>query len=379
LHIIAGLDRNHGGPSYSVPRICAALRKQGVETHIHTVRGANPPSDPFISAHKQDLAGIPLLRALRLSSNLARVALNEVTRSDIIHTHGLWLMPNVNAGQVAAEARKPLFVSPRGMLAPEALAFSARKKQLFWKLLQGPAYARAVVWHATSEAEAGDIRNFGIRSPIAVIPNGIDMPTESGPRMPRVGKQHNILYLGRLHHIKGIPNLIAAWSRLANERLGWSLFIIGPDENGHRAELEKTVSGLRVPRVIFNDPVYGAEKSRVLSDADLFVLPTQNENFGIAVAEALAAGIPAIVSRGAPWACLETEHCGWWVERGVEPLVSAIREATALCDDERRMMGERGRTLVAREYNWDRIAHDMRSVYEWVIGEAGHPSMVHFD
>jgi glycosyltransferase involved in cell wall biosynthesis len=379
LHFIPGLDRNHGGPSYSVPRLCEALRKEGVETHIHTVRGTNTPSDPFISAHKQDFASIPLLRALRLSANLVRAALIEVSTSDIVHTHGLWLMPNVNAGQVAAKAKRPLLVSPRGMLAPEALAFSTRKKQLFWQFLQGPAYAHAVVWHATSAAEAAEIRSFGARAPIAVIPNGVDMPTAFDTRMARESKRRNILYLGRLHPKKGLSYLITAWRQVANERPDWALRIIGPDEGGHRAQLEKLVQEQGVPRVIFDGPVYGVEKALALRNANLFVLPTQNENFGIAVAESLAAGIPAIVSRSAPWPGLETDRCGWWVERGIEPLVNALRESTSLLDDERRVMGERGRALVVREYNWDKIARDMRSVYEWIRGNSERPSMVHLD
>jgi glycosyltransferase involved in cell wall biosynthesis len=333
--------------------------------------------DPFILAHKQDFAGILLVRALRLSSDLARGTRAEASTADIVHTHGLWLMPNVTAGRVAAATGTPLVVSPRGMLAPEALAFSARKKQLFWQFLQGPAYALAAVWHATSAAEAGDIRNFGIRSPIAIIPNGIDVSTNSRVPKPRESKLRGILYLGRLHPKKGLPDLLAAWSHLADERPDWILRIVGPDEGGHRAELKKMVLEWGVPRVTFDGPVYGAEKALVLRDADLFVLPTQNENFGIAVAEALAAGIPAIVSRGAPWPGLETERCGWWVERGIEPLVSALRDAMALSDEERHVMGKRGRALMARDFDWDRIAHDMRSVYEWVLGNAERPSMVH--
>jgi len=175
LHIVAGLDPVHGGPSYSVPRLCMALRKQDVEADILTVREAGTPCDSFILAHKQDFAGIPLLGALRLSSDLARAARTEASTADIVHTHGLWLMPNVNAGYAAA-ARRPLVVTPRGMVSPEALAFSARKKHLFWRVLQGPAYAHAAVWHATSAAEAQDIRTFGVRAPIAIIPNGIDIP-----------------------------------------------------------------------------------------------------------------------------------------------------------------------------------------------------------
>ena len=379
LHIVPGLDRNHGGPSYSVPRICSALRNQGVEAHIHTIGGTNTTSDPYISVHSQDFVSFPFLRRLRLSSTLVRAALNESSSPSIIHTHGLWLMPNVNAGQIAAKARRPLVVSPRGMLAPEALAFSAQKKRIFWQLLQGPAYARAAVWHATSAAEAGEIRNFGVKSPIAIIPNGMDMPATFDTRMARDSKNRNVLYLGRIHPKKGLPDLITAWSQVANERPDWALRVIGPDEGGHRAELERMVSEMRVPRVIFESPVYDAEKEHALRDADLFVLPTQNENFGIAVAEALAAGIPAIVSHGAPWSGLESDRCGWWVEHGVEPLVNALLESTALRDDERDVMGKRGRALVEREFNWDIVAHDMRSVYEWVLGNIERPSMVHLD
>lgn len=379
LHIIAGLDRNYGGPSYSVPRLCAALRKQDLEVHIHTVRSTNTPNDPFISAHKHDLASVPILQGLRLSSQLARGVQTAASTSDIIHSHGLWLMPNIYAGQIAAKSRKPLVVSPRGMLAPGALAFSSLKKRLFWEFLQGRAYAHALVWHATSAAEADDIRDFGIQSPITIIPNGIDLAPHCGIRKPRDTSRREILYLGRLHPVKGLPDLIAAWSELSPELPDWTLRIVGPDEGRHRAELEKTVLELDVPRVIFDGPVYGAEKARILRDADLFVLPTQNENFGIAVAEALAAGIPAIVSRGAPWPGLETERCGWWTERGVEPLVNALREATSLRDDERHVMGERGRTLVERDYNWDKIAQDMRTVYEWTLGKTERPSTIHLD
>lgn len=379
LHIISGLDLNHGGPSYSVPRLCAALRNQEVETHIHTVRSTNMPHDQFIVAHKQDFTAIPLLRSLRISFSLARGAQTKASTADIIHAHGLWLMPNVHAGKAAAKARKPLVVSPRGMLADRALSFSTGRKQLFWQLLQGPAYANAAVWHATSLAEAEDIRKFGVRSPIAIIPNGIDALTEDKRRVPHRTVQRTILYLGRLHPMKALPDLVAAWSHLANERPNWILRIVGPDESGHRAELERIVLKSNVPRIVFDGPVHDAEKDLVLRDADLFVLPTQNENFGIAAAEALAAGIPAIVSRGAPWQALESESCGWWVEQGVEPLVSALREATTLSDDERHNMGERGRALVIREYDWNKVAENMRSVYEWVLGRAERPSIIHLD
>ena len=301
IHVVAGLDPRHGGPAYSVPRLCEALHTCGTDVRILTVRETNTPLESPIAAYPQDFAHIPFLRSLRMSSGLSKAARKAVRASDLVHVHGLWLMPNVYAGQAAAATGRPLIVTPRGMLAPEALAFSARKKRLFWRFLQKPAYARAAVWHATCEAEAEEIRAFGIRAPIAIIPNGIDIPESPTRSLPRQTTPHTILFLGRLHPKKGLPDLVAAWSRLAHERSDWILRIVGPDEGGHRVELEKMVHQGGVPRVVFESSVHGAEKAQVLQEADVFVLPTQNENFGLAVAEALAAGVPAIVSHGAPW------------------------------------------------------------------------------
>jgi glycosyltransferase involved in cell wall biosynthesis len=376
IHIVAGLDPRHGGPAYSVPRLCEALHTHGTDVRILTVREANTPLKSPIAAYPQDFSYIPLLRSLRISSGLANAARMAARDSDLVHVHGLWLMPNVYAGHAAEATGRPLVVTPRGMLAPEALAFSARKKRLFWRLLQKSAYVHAAVWHATCEAEADEIRAFGIRAPIAIIPNGIDIPRSPVKSLSRQTTMRTILFLGRLHPKKGLPDLIAAWSRLANERPDWTLRIVGTDEGGHRLELEKMVQQGGVPRVVFDCSVHGAEKARVLQEADVFVLPTQNENFGLAVAEALAAGAPAIVSHGAPWSGLETERCGWWVKRGAEALFEALREATALPDAERHAMGLRGRAWMAKGFDWESVAAKMLLVYQWVTGSGLRPDFV---
>ena len=124
--------------------------------------------------------------------------------------------------------------------------------------------------------------------------------------------------------------------------------------------------------------VDGEAKTRAYLDADVFVLPTFSENFGVVVAEALAHGLPVITTRGAPWADLETYGCGWWVDIGVEPLVQALREAMALSDDERRAMGERGRDYV-RRYDWDNIGQQTIDVYRWVLGQGPQPDCVRTD
>lgn len=378
IHIVPGLDPSDGGPTYSVPRLGLALRKTGYDARILTVESANTLRQDDVQSFPQSAHNVPVLGSMRVSAALRDAAYQAARACQIVHAHGLWLMPNVYAGSAAAKVGTPLVVSPRGMLATEALRFSRFKKSLFWTLLQGRAYARAAAWHATSDGEADEIRAFGIRAPVAVIPNGIDIPpviAQHTPAKPR----RTLLFLSRLHPKKGLPNLIAAWSRLAPERPSWDLVIAGQDEGSHRAELEALVAASAVPNVTFTGPIYGAQKQALLRDADLFVLPTRSENFGIAVAEALAYGVPAVVTTGAPWSGLHSEGCGWWIGQGVSPLVAALAEATALPPADRQAMGLRGRAWMERDFGWDAIGAQMAEVYRWLHDGGPPPRCVNTD
>ena len=156
MHVIAGLDPAHGGPSYSVPRLCEALAAAGAEPALLSVAaGRDPPCDTRDKGYPdrrfaQDLARIPGLRALRRSAAFSAALKEAAGRADLVHDHGLWLLPNLQAGWSAVAAGKPFVVSPRGMLSPAALAFSWARKHAFWKLLQGPVMRRAACIHATS-------------------------------------------------------------------------------------------------------------------------------------------------------------------------------------------------------------------------------------
>jgi len=252
--------------------------------------------------------------------------------------------------------------------------------------------------------------------------------------------------LGRLHPLKGLDLLISAWaeikgsiapkalvqglnradgagSKVTNEFLSWQLVIAGPDEQDTLKNLREQVKRLELEKsVTFCGPLYGEEKRRVLQSADLFALPTRSENFGIAVAEALASGVPVITTKGAPWSellgnsdssfvhycdsalvekpedggqrpeALPTNEllpdssfilqpsafaafgrCGWWVEIGVEPLAEALREAMSLTDEARRVMGANGRRLVEAKYRWVAVAERMAGVYREIIAATQWP------
>lgn len=384
--VIAGLDPVYGGPSYSVPRLCEALAAAGAETMLLSVANkAGGQRDAYDKGYRDwrfgwDYERIPLLRGMRRSRGLSRALHEAALTADVIHNHGLWLMPNVRAGEVADGRRKPLVVSPRGMLAPAALAFSRLKKRAFWALLQGPAIRDAACIHATSEQEYAEIRGFGLASPVAIIPNGVDLPNIEAAQ-PTAAPVANrvVLSLGRIHPKKGLIQLLHAWSKVEAGWPDWRLKIAGPPEAGHDDELRALAKALGLTRVSVEGAIYGEAKTAAYRDADVFVLPTLNENFGLTVAEALAAGTPAISTKGAPWAGLEREGCGWWIEHGVEPLAAALAHAMALPPEALKAMGDKGRGWMARDFSWDRVSRDMLDAYLWLARGAEPPPSVRFD
>jgi glycosyltransferase involved in cell wall biosynthesis len=326
-----------------------------------------------------DYACMPVLRRLRISRGLSSALQDAARTADVIHNHGLWLMPNINAGGAVGGRPTPLVVSPRGMLAPVALAFSRWKKRAFWALLQGPVIRGAACIHATSEQEYEEIRGFGLTNPVAIVPNGIDLPGIAALPTAEPAIERVVLSLGRIHPKKGLARLVHGWSKVEVKYPCWRLRIIGPPELGHDNELRAMAISLGLTRISIEGPLYGEAKTAAYRDADVFVLASLNENFGMTVAEALAAGTPVISTKGAPWSGLERESCGWWIDHGAEPLAAALAQAMTLPREALKSMGDKGRAWMARDFSWDRVARDMRSVYFWLARSADPPPAIWFN
>jgi glycosyltransferase involved in cell wall biosynthesis len=382
-HILASIADSGAGPSYSVGALAAALAARGSRTELHTVRGWRdsgaaplPGAGIIVTAHRQDFPHMPGLSALCLSSELERALRTSAQACDILHGHGLWLMPNIYPARAARGRRARVVISPRGMLSAQALAFSRFRKRAFWRLFQAGALAEAACLHATSEAERDDIRAAGLTNPVAVIPNGVDLPplATDAPEGPPT-----VLSLGRIHPKKGLDVLLRAWAQVETEHPDWRLRIVGPAELGHDTELRALSATLGLRRVSIEGPAYGPARLAAYRQAHLFVLPTRSENFAMTVAEALAAGVPVISSKGAPWAGLEIEGCGWWIDHGPEPLAATLRLALGLPTDALRTLGHRGRNWMARDFSWDRVAGDMLAVYAWLTQSAERPATVRLD
>jgi glycosyltransferase involved in cell wall biosynthesis len=258
------------------------------------------------------------------------------------------------------------------MLEPWAMNHKRSKKRVAWWLYQRRDLKRARCHHTTAEAEANNLQRLGLGVPVCVIPNGVDVP-EVGRIAATAevskaggGERKKALFLGRIYPVKGLPMLIEAWARVRPH--GWILQIAGPDEAGHRAEVEQAVRTAGLNEIIsFLGPLEGQAKRSALFAADLFVLPTHSESFGMAIAEALAHGLPVLTTTGAPWPMLPERGCGWWVEPTVDGIAEGLRLATSLGSTALNAMGAKGRELVAAEFSWERVAKQFVSMYENVI------------
>lgn len=188
--------------------------------------------------------------------------------------------------------------------------------------------------------------------------------------------RRQLLFLGRIHPVKGVDVLLRAWQAVEHRFPDWDLCIVGPDDGGYRREMEDLAARLGLKRVVFRGPLFGEEKLRAYRESSLFVLPTHSENFGIAVAEALAAGTPAIVTKGAPWRGLENQGAGWWIDIGVDPLIACLEKALDSQPATLSEMGRAGRDWMSRDYSWDRIGEKFEATYRWILKGGETPSWV---
>lgn len=319
--------------------------------------------------------GVIRIPPLGWSSQYRRLVLDD--SADVLHTHGLWQYSSWVALAWKRRHIRPHVASVRGMLEPWAWCHHAWKKRPVWQLWEKRNLRTAALLHATSEMELASIRGRGLKGPVAVIPNGVHLPREASVRNPSAAAEvpRTALYLGRLHPVKGLPLLLQAWSKVQPPR--WRLRIVGPDEDGHRTELERQVGKLGLAdQVQFSGPLNGDAKAAAFRSSELFILPTHSENFGIAVAEALAHGLPVITTQGTPWQGLEAHGSGWWVTVSVDGIAGALEDAASLSRESLFKMGEKGRDWMGADFSWDAIARRFVDCYRWISGDGPRPACV---
>lgn len=349
LQIIAGISMKSGGPTRSVKGLCRALDRAGEEVELMLLGGTDAFENP---GRIQVIYGASTDREF-------------IQKFQVVHLHGLW-SPKLH--QVAVACRRagvPYVVSPRGMLDPWALSVKKWKKRIARWLYQDRDLQGAAAFHATAELEAEHIREQGFRQPMIIAPNAVELP-EKMPEWHRNGKVKTAIFLSRLHPGKGLLTLTEAWAKVRPQ--GWRMKVVGPDNYGHKKEVIAALNRLGIAdEWEFCEPLDDVQKWDAYRSADLLIHPSVSENFGVTIAEGLAAGLPVICTKGAPWKDIEEHKCGWWIDIGVEQLARALQAALSLRDKERQAMGESGRMLIAEKYTWDAVAERMIKGYEEVL------------
>lgn len=355
VHYIPNIDRTYGGTTAYMQLLANELGKL-VELHIVAHRTSHPVDMENCLVHYIHSSVLGGMKG-EWQNLLRRI------KPDVVHVNCCWTPDCAFAQKWAQQLGFRVVLTPHGMLEPWIL------KRHYWTrkvpallLYQKRAVVNVDCLHATAESEKENLLKLGYNDKIAVIANGINV--DSIVLKSSWKQKKEILFLSRVHVKKGINFLIKAVARLKNELQGYTVNIAGEGDDGYISELKSLVLELGVADIVkFVGGVYGNEKWQLFKHADVFILPTHSENFGIVVAESLACGTPVITTKGTPWQDLENYHCGCWTEVGINATVEALQKFIALSDEELETMGHNGRKLVEDKYSAKKMAEDMVELY----------------
>jgi glycosyltransferase involved in cell wall biosynthesis len=372
-HIVPSLEARHGGPSKSVLGLATALARGGQEVELLTTDPASgwTRTDGKLTIHAfhRDWPG-SVCSSAGLRRHLGTVS------ADVIHHHSIWLRTLHYAHQSARRLGAPLVVSPRGMMDPWAWAHHSRKKAFARAVIHPGAFEAVDGWHATSDEEAKAIGSLGFKQPVCVAPNGVEAPSAEDFKaaaehwrelVPQSAQRPVALFYSRFHQKKRLLEMIDAWLEFGPE--DWLLLVVGIPEDYTPRMIENYVlrSG-HVGRVRAYD---GAGHPPPYAIASLFLLASHSENFGLSIAEALANGVPALVTDTTPWSGLNRNGAGWcvpWSEYG-----HTIRSATSEGLEVLRHRGEMARAWVLRDFSWAGSARLLSDFYASLRADAKAP------
>lgn len=371
LHVISSMSANSGGPAVSTLLPVRYLYEQGKEVKILTF---HPLSGETVLSNEAFIRYLPELSGWQRRSGYSptlKKSLWEDNDTDIFHIQGLWLYPAYITARMARCKKKPYIITLRGMLYPQALEESKVIKKLALSFYQRRQLQQAACVQVTCDDELRYYRELGFTNPVALIPNPVEI--ESAIPQPIDDEIKCFGYLGRIHPRKHIERLIDCWQRLGEPG---ELVIMGDGERNYVNYLKDKVRVAQLKCIRFTGWMAGIEKKTLLSSISCLVVPSDFENFGRIIPEALVQEIPVIASTGTPWKELNLYQCGWWVNNDFDTLTETIQEVSMLDKRTLKEMGARGRRLVLDKYSVDAVSGQMELCYKWLMGEVEKPDFV---
>lgn len=375
LHTIQDFGEKSGGTSTCTYNLLSSLNRENLDIDILTLQSEQGNrimgnGEEWIKVLENDS-----ITPYGYSSNLYNFL--EKSNYDIYHTNGLWMYCNHITCAVARKKNKPCIITPHGMLYPNALRRSYWKKYPLLKLFFNKDISKASCIHVTCEEEMNHVRDFGYKGDIAVIPNLIDIPVFVND-ISRAYNGRRFGFLGRLHPIKKVENIIEGFYKLKSDLRDKSeLMILGTGDTDYEKLLKHKVESLRLSNVRFLGFVSGIQKYDVLSSMSTLFVPSDFENFGMIVPEALSVGTPVMASLGTPWKKLNDHGCGWWSECTPERIAEVMEEVVLMNNDDLKAMGERGRLLVSDNFSPKVVSHKMGKLYNYMIHGGDIPDFLY--
>ncbi len=379
LQIIPSIALVYGGPSQMVRGLSSALAAQGMDVTILTTDSngdtGQPPLDvPLNQPVSEDGYTVRYFRCspfrrYKFSLNLLNWLWQHAAEFDIAHIHALFSPVSSGAARVAKLRQLPYILRPLGTLDPADLQKKKQVKQIYATLLERGNIAGAAALHFTSQPEAQISERFGVSTKDLVIPLGVNPPnfeTENKvSNNPPV-----ILFMSRIEPKKGLNLLIPALEQVLAAGYSFKLILAGsnPQDPGYETQIQTQIQQSSLKQyTTFTGFVTGEEKARLLKTADLFVLPSYYENFGIAVAEAMVAGIPVVISDGVQiWEQIQQAEAGWVSQCEVSEIAAKI-ESALQHQPERQRRGKNARQLALQHYSWDAIASQTIQAYQDIL------------
>lgn len=293
----------------------------------------------------------------------------DIAENSIVHLHSLWMYPSVLLLNLNKTKK---IISTHGMLDSWALNNSKIKKSIALFLFERKNLNSADCIHALCQQEYYDIRKIAPKVPIAIIPNGINLPIELSPNPKR---NKTVLFLGRLHPKKGLENLIDAWFQLNNNE--WKLIIVGPDENDYKEKIKQKIKLLNLEGSIsLLDSKYGMEKDTLFRTVSAFILPSFSEGLPMVILEAWSYKVPVIMTKECNLEIGFEKNAAIEINTSIESIKLGIEKVINSTEDQLVAIGQAGYDLVKKNYTWDEVGIKMNLVYKWINKEIEKPSFI---